>query len=93
MHSSLAVTSEGLPLGLSAVKFWTRDKFKGTRAFAKKINPTLMPIESKESYCWLENIRQTTDLLPPSASLAVIINFVKTCVLRIFTRVQESLKI
>jgi len=68
MHSSLAVTSEGLPLGLSAVKFWTRDKFKGTRALAKKINPTRMPIESKESYCWLENIRQTTDLFPPSAS-------------------------
>jgi hypothetical protein len=68
MHSSLAVTSEGLPLGLSAVKFWTRDKFKGTRALAKKINPTRMPIESKESYCWLENIRQTTDLFPPSTS-------------------------
>lgn len=24
MHSSLAVTTEGLPLGLTAVKFWTR---------------------------------------------------------------------
>src|SRR5882762_8401509 len=30
MHSSLAVTTEGLPLGLAAVKFWTRKKFKGT---------------------------------------------------------------
>ena len=30
MHSSLAVTQEGLPLGLAAVKFWNRDKFKGT---------------------------------------------------------------
>ena len=28
MHSSLAVTTEGLPLGLSAVKFWTRKKFR-----------------------------------------------------------------
>jgi hypothetical protein len=51
MHSSLAVTTEGLPMGLSAVKFWTRDKFKGTRALAKKINPTRIPIENKESYC------------------------------------------
>jgi len=64
MHSSLAVTTEGVPLGLSAVKFWTRDKFKGTRALAKKVNPTRIPIESKESYCWLENIRQTTELMP-----------------------------
>ncbi len=29
MHSSLAVTTEGLPLGLAAIKFWTRDEFKG----------------------------------------------------------------
>ena len=28
MHSSLAVTTDGLPLGLTAVKFWNRKKFK-----------------------------------------------------------------
>lgn len=27
MHSSLAVTLSGTPLGLTAVKFWTRKKF------------------------------------------------------------------
>src|SRR4051812_22824895 len=32
MHASLAVTTEGLPLGLAAVKFWTRKKFKGAAA-------------------------------------------------------------
>jgi Transposase DNA-binding len=37
MHSSLAVTIEGVPLGLAAVKFWTRKKFKGTAALKKKI--------------------------------------------------------
>ncbi|MEY9420444.1 hypothetical protein ABIF69_006886 [Bradyrhizobium japonicum] len=40
MHSSLAVTTEGLPLGLSAIKFWTRKKFKGTTALKRRINPT-----------------------------------------------------
>jgi hypothetical protein len=30
MHSSMAVTSEGLPLGLAAVKFWTRKNSRGT---------------------------------------------------------------
>ncbi|CAN7304614.1 hypothetical protein LJR030_002737 [Rhizobium sp. LjRoot30] len=29
MHSNLAITLAGLPLGLSAIKFWTRSKFKG----------------------------------------------------------------
>jgi len=56
MHSSLAVTTEGLPLGLAAVKFWTRKKFKGTAALKKKINPTRVPIEKKESVRWLEKV-------------------------------------
>jgi|SRR5215831_851746 len=63
MHSSLAVTAEQLPLGLVAAKFWTRKKFKGTNALKKKINPTRVPIEEKESFRWLENLRQSTDLL------------------------------
>lgn len=63
MHSSLAVTTEGLPLGLTAAKFWTRKKFKGTAALKKKINPTRVPIEKKESIRWLDNLRQSTELL------------------------------
>lgn len=63
MHSSLAVTTEGLPLGLAAVKFWTRKKFRGTAALKKKINPTRVPIEQKESIRWLENVQQSTALL------------------------------
>ena len=47
MHASLAVTAEGLPLGLAAVKFWTRKKFKGTNALKRKVNPTRIPIEGK----------------------------------------------
>jgi hypothetical protein len=63
MHSSLAVTTEGLPLGLTAVKFWSRKKFKGTDALKKKINPTRVPIEAKESIRWLDNLKQSTSLL------------------------------
>jgi Transposase DNA-binding/Transposase DDE domain len=67
MHSSLAVTTEGLPLGLTAIKFWSRKKFKGANALKKKINPTRVPIEEKESIRWLENLRQSTDLLGEAA--------------------------
>jgi hypothetical protein len=63
MHSSLAITIEGLPLGLAAVKFWTRKKFKGTAALKKRINPTRIPIEKKESMRWLENMKHSTELL------------------------------
>ena len=63
MHSSLVVTSEGLPLGLAAIKFWTRSKFHGANALKRSITPTRVPIEQKESYRWIENVRQATALL------------------------------
>ena len=63
MHSSLAATTDGLPLGMAAVKFWTRKKFKGTNALRRRINPTRVPIEGKESMRWLDNLRQSTGLL------------------------------
>ncbi|MBV9033525.1 MAG: IS4 family transposase [Acidobacteriaceae bacterium] len=63
MHSSLAVTTEGLPLGLTAVRFWTRKKFKGTNALKRSVNPTRVPIEQKESVRWLENLRESSTLL------------------------------
>jgi hypothetical protein len=57
------VTAGGLPLGLSAVKFWTRSRFKGTTALKRHVNPTRVPIEENERYRWLENMRQTDTLL------------------------------
>jgi len=44
------------------MKFWTRKKFKGCNALKKKINPTRVPIEKKESIRWLENLKQSTAL-------------------------------
>jgi hypothetical protein len=63
MHASLVVTMEGLPLGLSAVKFWSRQQFKGTAALKRKVNPTRVPIERKDSIRWLESMRQSMALL------------------------------
>lgn len=40
MHSSLAVTTDGLPLGLAAIKFGAGASSKGTNALKRKINPT-----------------------------------------------------
>ena len=63
MHSSLALTPQGVPLGLAAIKFWTRKRFKGTNALKRKVNPTRIPIEQKESVRWLENLKHSTELL------------------------------
>ena len=69
MHSSLAMTRDGLPLGLAAVKLWTRAKFKGTNARKKKINPTRVAIAEKESVRWLENVETATTLLAEPSRL------------------------
>ncbi len=63
MHSSLVLTTEGLPLGFSAKKFWNRDKFKGVKAIYRKKNATRIPIEEKESFRWIEGIRNSNNLL------------------------------
>lgn len=71
MHTSLVVTTDGLPLGLAAIKFWTRQKFKGTNALQGRgidggthsVNLARIPIEQKESVRWLENVRQSTAIL------------------------------
>ncbi len=68
MHSSLVVTTDGVPLGLAAIKLWTRKKFKGINALMGRgidggkhsVNTTRIPIEQKESIRWLENVRQST---------------------------------
>ena len=63
MHASLAITSDGLPLGLTAAKFWSRERFRATRLLKRKINPTRVPIDQKESMRWLENMRASTELI------------------------------
>jgi Transposase DNA-binding/Transposase DDE domain len=89
MHSSLAVTAEGLPLGLAAIKFWTRSKFKGANALKKKVNPTRVPIEAKESVRWLENLRQSTELLG-EPSRCVHIGDRESDIYELFCAAQES---
>ena len=50
MHSSLVLTTDGVPLGLAAVRFWSRKGFKGVNARKRVVNPTTVAIEEKESY-------------------------------------------
>ena len=63
MHSSLLITTEGLPLGFTSKRFWSRDKFKNAKALYTKKNATRIPTEKKESYRWIENLRDSNALL------------------------------
>jgi hypothetical protein len=62
MHGSLAVTSQGVPLGLCAIKFWSRDE-SGADEATKKARMRNEPIEVKESVRWQEGVQDATQLL------------------------------
>jgi hypothetical protein len=49
-HSSLVIKTEGLSLGLAAIRFWTRNKVRGKNAPQRKVNPTRVPIEEREIF-------------------------------------------
>jgi hypothetical protein len=70
MHSALAVTMDGLPLGLAAATFWTRKKFKGDSA-RQRGNLKRMPIEEKESARWPANVRLASERLGPERCIHV----------------------
>ena len=60
MHSALAVTTQGVPLGLAAAKLWTRKKLKGNSA-AKRGDLKRMAIGEKESARWPDNVRLASE--------------------------------
>jgi hypothetical protein len=49
LHSSLAMTVQGVPLGFVDAQCWARDP----KEFGKKVKRASLPIEDKESYRWI----------------------------------------
>lgn len=70
MHSMLAVTPEGLPLGVLGLKTWVRKD----EDFGKKVTRKKRPIEQKESYKWLEGVQHmnTLSALCPQTQLVSV---------------------
>jgi len=58
MHSMLAVTPDGLPLGVLGMKTWIRPD----EQVGKKVLRTKLPIEEKESIKWVEGLRHLAEL-------------------------------
>ena len=51
LHSSLAMTVQGVPLGFLDAQCWARDP----KEFGKKVKRASLPIEDKESYRWIKS--------------------------------------
>ncbi|MCB9025199.1 MAG: hypothetical protein H6625_02700 [Bdellovibrionaceae bacterium] len=65
MHSSLAATSTGVPLGLVAQKLWTRDIKDRRKIRNLGQNFTRVPVEEKESFKWIEGVNSVVAEFQP----------------------------
>jgi hypothetical protein len=68
MHTCMALTTNGLPLGLLDLKITARENTNKEKKRGANIN---LPIEEKESYRWLETLRKTHDLMGEKQVVAV----------------------
>jgi hypothetical protein len=67
-HTSMAVTTNGVPLGLLAQKFWRRDPAeRGKTQIRKELN-----IKEKESHKWLELLEQSNEGIPEQVILVTV---------------------
>lgn len=69
MHSTLAVTTEGLSLGVLTQTFFSRPKGEPSH---RPEELRLLPIEEKESYRWVQAFEQTLDLAPPGVEVITV---------------------
>ena len=60
LHSSLALTETGVPLGILSQSIWTREYVKGNDSSKRR----QLAIEEKESYKWLRSFRESESSLP-----------------------------
>lgn len=69
MHSTLAVTTEGVLLGLLTQAFFTRPEDEPSH---RPEECRKLPIEEKESYRWLQAFEQTLALAPPGVEVITV---------------------
>lgn len=68
VHSTLAATVEGLPLGLLDQHYWVRPRAD----FGKKHTARQRPIQEKESYRWIEALRASAAGLVPAVEVVMV---------------------
>lgn len=69
MHSSLALTTNGMNLGLLTLDIWARKNQPSTLTKAERQK---LPIEEKESFKWIKALRLTAALTPDRVTVVTV---------------------
>lgn len=75
VHSCLAVTPEGVPLGLLGHKLWVRPVMESKSTETEQLfsgNPAENDTEVKESVCWEEMLRMSTQGIPAGTKVLTV---------------------
>jgi Transposase DNA-binding/Transposase Tn5 dimerisation domain len=68
MHTSLAVSTEGVPLGILSQEIWARDKVTKKFLLSRK----RVPIQEKESNKWLKGLEQSLQWIPEGTKAVTV---------------------
>jgi len=68
VHSVLAATAQGVPLGVLHQQVWARDAAQS----GKKKKRQSLPISEKESYRWLQSLQATQQAVPAGTHIVTI---------------------
>jgi hypothetical protein len=68
VHNVLAVSEAGVPLGLLKQKVWARDKVRKGQGYLERKRK----IEDKESFRWIESLRETLSAIPSEIEVITI---------------------
>ena len=61
MHSTLAVSLDGFPLGIVDQKIYSRpEETEERKELKKRTHNVRLPIEEKDSYRWIESLQNST---------------------------------
>jgi len=74
MHSSLALSTDGLPLGILDQKIYSRGPLtKEKKIIKQKSHNNALPIEEKESIRWLESLQNCHDVFSDQSTKVITI--------------------
>lgn len=86
MHSTLAFTPAGMPLGLLSQEIWARSEEEEELSDEERKK---RPIEEKESYKWLKALRKTVELTPEETQVVTVCDR-EADIYELFVEAQEA---
>lgn len=91
MHTTFAVSTDGLPLGILDQKIFPRRKLsKKMRELKKRSHNTALPIEKKESFMWIEALNNSKKQLENCNTKVVTVCDREADIYDLFNQVKQN---